>query len=734
MTYAQQSAPARVGDSTAAPGKPTGPVGAVKGKGSHIRRDVQGLRALAVLVIIVQHIWYWPKGGFTAVEVFFVISGYMITGLLLREQAKTGTISFSLFYRRRARRLLPASIAVLLATAALAKLIFSEARFRETIGDTIAAFFFAGNWRFASKESDYFTADGPISPLRHFWTLAVEEQFYVLWPVLLLLAALLAKRLGARRLLIIGVVLGGLVLASLSWGLAESQSNASLAYYSTFSRAWELGVGALVAVWVARPTSRVDPRLRRPGTMLGIAGIFASFFLVSEGSGFPVPWGLLSVLSTALILVAGHGGKQTRNELLTNEPMVKIGDLSYSIYLWHFPVIVFGREYYDIESPQGSIAAIVVMFVVAYFAYHLLENPIHRSNWLEPRGHGRARKPFFTPTYRRRAIAAVVVAGLGLTAFVYRPIETTDPSALRPGVVGSVPGAADQAVSAVSVQNSAVSQLQAQIDTALAATDWPELTPSLDEVISGSWISDSDRACGGAGPVPESCVWGPVDAPKTAVIVGDSIALSYSEALRGVFAQHPEWRFYSYASFGCTFTATRTRVSGPTNTARCPEEKQQTLEFLAEKNPDLVLITNRYGKRTDYAKDRFMTPAEWKASQLKMAKKIAGDVGTIAYLAPPPSDTDIATCYNQVNKPADCVSRVTQEWTNVAAVEAAVADLIPDAVWVDTRALFCDLDRGLCPAFVGGVAVKPDRSHVAQAYGAKIAPALDELLQEAGLL
>jgi peptidoglycan/LPS O-acetylase OafA/YrhL len=225
------------------------------------RLDIEGLRAVAVVAVILDHLVAWPSGGFVGVDVFFVISGFLITGLLLREHERTGTISFRGFYRRRVKRILPASILVLLVTVVVSRLLFNSSRFVQTALDAASAFLFVGNWRFAATGTDYFQSTAAPSPVQHFWSLAVEEQFYLVWPWLMLLVfALVGRRArGDRRRahLVAGGVMALITVASFAWAVHESTSTPTPG--TDGSR--PAGVGA--------PRRRPPGALRRPAPRRG---------------------------------------------------------------------------------------------------------------------------------------------------------------------------------------------------------------------------------------------------------------------------------------------------------------------------------------------------------------------------------------------------------------------------------------------------------------------------------
>ena len=228
-------------DTGAAPTRPT----------TAFRADIQGMRAVAVTAVILAHATGRPAGGFVGVDVFFVISGFLITGLLLREHERSGRISLPAFFGRRIKRILPASLVVLAATVALASWLFNAPRALATWWDAVSAALLVSNWRFEASGTDYFHATDAASPLQHFWSLSIEEQFYLVWPVLLVVLLAVAAR-GARPVLRSRIVVGGVlvVLIAASFAVAVWQSGAApqAAYFATGARVWELGAGALLAV------------------------------------------------------------------------------------------------------------------------------------------------------------------------------------------------------------------------------------------------------------------------------------------------------------------------------------------------------------------------------------------------------------------------------------------------------------------------------------------------------
>ena len=349
------------------------------------RLDLQGLRALAVLGVVASHATGWPTGGFAGVDVFFVISGFLVTGILLRDLSATGTIDLRAFFARRIRRLLPAALLVLSATVALASAVFHRARAEQTLGDALSALGLVSNWRFGLEGRDYFSST-EVSPLQHFWSLSIEEQFSVVWPLLLLLVVALVpaqRRRGAAGRALTGGAAAVLVAVSAVAAVNLTASDPTGAYFSTLARVGELGVGAVLAA-LAPVLGRMPRFLGGLLGWAGMAGVIASFVVIEPASAFPAPWAALPVTAAALVIAGGIAGDPRHRHLfpLTNPLSVAVGNVSYSLYLWHLPVIVFA----EVLLPPGPAWIPIVLLVTAVLSVATflgIEQPIHRSPWLE---------------------------------------------------------------------------------------------------------------------------------------------------------------------------------------------------------------------------------------------------------------------------------------------------------------------------------------------------------------
>lgn len=310
---------------------------------AHQRLDIQGLRMVAVLTVFVFHLFGWPEGGFVGVDVFFVISGFLITGNLLRMAERRGNIQFTQFYWNRVRRIVPAATVVLALTYLASTLVFIPYRAHQVGIDALFAFIFMSNWWFAAQETDYFAIGSAVSPIQHYWSLSIEEQFYFVWPALVFVIGMFVARkrwTHGHRMRLAAAVMSFFIAVSLGWALYETATSPTWAYFNTLARMWELGVGALLATSVgtlARIPSKAKPWL----SWSGLALIAISVLILRENSaGFPAPWALLPVAGATLVIAAGVGGEPAGQLFLRNPASVYIGNISYSLYLVHWPVIV----------------------------------------------------------------------------------------------------------------------------------------------------------------------------------------------------------------------------------------------------------------------------------------------------------------------------------------------------------------------------------------------------------
>jgi peptidoglycan/LPS O-acetylase OafA/YrhL len=349
------------------------------------RPDVEGLRAIAVSLVVLFHARFVPvSGGYIGVDVFFVVSGFLITGLLLRERLSTGATSLSRFYARRARRILPAATLVLMTTVVASYQFLGFLRANAVALDARWTAFFAANLHFALQDTQYLNALDPPSPLQHYWTLAVEEQFYLVWPLLFLIVASL--KVGASIRVRLAIVLIVIVIAAFAWSVIETGQDANWAFFSPLTRAWELASGAALAVAV--PALLRLPRAIGPWLgWFGLLVIVSSAFLLTESSRFPGYLAALPALGTAFAVAGGTVAPGSGAEvILSRAPLQWLGQRSYSLYLWHWPILIIAAQATStILSPLQNLTLVAVAIGLAAATFRLVENPIRHSKSLAKR-------------------------------------------------------------------------------------------------------------------------------------------------------------------------------------------------------------------------------------------------------------------------------------------------------------------------------------------------------------
>jgi peptidoglycan/LPS O-acetylase OafA/YrhL len=353
--------------------------------GTEFRPDIQALRALAVLLVVLYHANFpGIHGGFLGVDVFFVVSGFVITNVLLRERASTGIISIPGFYARRIRRILPAATVVLIATVFATYHWLSFITGASVAEDAKYVAVFIGNFRFASVGTQYFTANLPPSTLQQFWSLAVEEQFYLVWPVLFLLLTL-PRQLFSPVTRLIAVLLS-IIGLSLAWCIIETNQNAVWAFFSPLTRAWELALGALLAVLGPHLRGRA-PRIGLVLASVGAVTVLLCTWFYSSTTLWPGTAIIAPVLATGALIAGGSlRGPDSFGGFVRFAPIQWMGNISYSLYLVHWPIIAIATQYAISPLPRYSEVELVSLSIaLAALLYYTIENPIRKSKWLANR-------------------------------------------------------------------------------------------------------------------------------------------------------------------------------------------------------------------------------------------------------------------------------------------------------------------------------------------------------------
>ncbi|BCY14527.1 acyltransferase family protein [Actinoplanes sp. L3-i22] len=648
----------------------------------NFRPDIEGLRAVAVLLVVLGHAGApWLAGGYVGVDVFFVISGFLITSLLLREAAGGG-ISIRRFYARRALRLLPAAALVLVTTLVAARLWLPAIRMGELARDAMSAAGYVANLRFAVTGTDYLNADAPPSPFQHFWSLAVEEQFYLVWPLLLLLPK--------RKPLLVA-----LVLASFTAGVLETARSAPWAYFGPHARAWELGVGALLAVFGVRRESR----------LLGGAGlvaILAAALVFDDSTSYPGIYALLPVAGTAAVLVGGF-------RPLGAGPLQAVGRLSYGWYLWHWPLLLIAPAALGVDSslPLALLLSVLALGL-AWATYHLVENPLRHSRRLRVRP--------------RRALGL----GVGLSGAVAAVAVTI---ALLPHPVPAGAAIRDlRAATAHAADPYAV--ITRTVRAGRLARELPaNLTPTLARVNDDKARVWAD-GCHVEAPVvvaPGGCVYGDPASPTTVVLFGDSHAAQWFPALERLATEH-RWRLVSLTKSSCSAADLPLWHDGlKREYTECARFRASALARFRALKPALVVIGSSFNYRpVDTTTDEAV---QWRAAWQRTYGAFTGMGAKVAMLADTPYFAErVPVCLARQAR----LKRINRCGLSTAAalrgpVQRSVVAGFTTVTVIDPVPWLCGT---FCPPVIGNVLVYRDSNHLTTTYARTVAPLLDRALPQ----
>lgn len=676
---------------------------------SAVRPEIQALRAAAVLLVVIYHLW--PSvlsGGYVGVDVFFAISGFLITSHLLKEVDAGGRVSLASFWARRARRLLPASLSTLLFCAVATILFVPEIHWQSFLADIRASTFYFQNWHLASTSVDYLRAADAPSPVQHFWSLSAEEQFYLVWPVLILLAALAgtgrarrARPLIRRRILL---VLGLVTIASFVTSVLLTSSDPAQAYFITPTRAWEFGAGGLLALLAVSGSGPV--LLRSLLAWGGIVAIGATAVLYTDGTPFPGYTALLPVLGTLAIIQAGAPDALfTPTRVFRLRPVQFFGDISYSLYLWHWPLLILAPFVLDHDTTDPMRALVFVLSIgFAWGSKVFIEDPVRRSRLLS---RGRPVITFGLTVAATALVFSVAAAGSQHVTNKLREAKakTEKTVASRPRCFGAA----------------SLDPNRACVNPALAKT----VVPSPLEARNEENPACTRKTKVGSVSVCEFGV-APDKARRTFALIGDSHATHWRAGME-VVADAEKWHGLSITRTGCPYSRAVYVLPEPTRT-NCINWNRQVPAMLA-KHPevDTVFVSNITGGHVERApgKSEAQTKLQgyrdgWAAFPpsvkhivvLRDTPKVHGDTLDCV---------DNATAAGKAAGPACAVRRLSAIDDDPAARVARQTGP-PAAQVADMTNYICGVKR--CDVVVGGVLVYKDVHHLTREYSTTLGPYL----------
>jgi peptidoglycan/LPS O-acetylase OafA/YrhL len=719
--------------------------------GAVFRPELQGLRGIAILAVLLFHAEVpGASGGFVGVDVFFVLSGFLITGLLLREHEATGQIGLRSFYVRRIRRIAPAAVVVVMATLVAARLCVAPLDAPAVALDGSASILSLANIRFALDATDYWNRDIAPSPFLHFWSLGVEEQFYLLWPAMLLLICRAARPRVAATVILIGIV-----LVSATLGIVQTDVGDPWAFYGLPARAWQLALGGLLLT-AERPIARLPSSLRVSAAWAGLFAIVASVVVIGPATSYP---GAIAIVPTAgaagLIIGAGEGGLLKR--LLTAPPLLFLGVISFSLYLVHWPVFALPARLLPIGTVlplQARIGLIALSVALAALLHIAVERPFHRWQRL-------ARDPIKVGAMG--SLSAIVVAALVLNALggsrAADAIASLDQGLLPTSTRAALPptevpfnGPAPDGVNDAKPAPDRNATSRAVVTMSPTPTPTPTPTPARGSPSSAA-ASSSTAKTPAALPVPSDlvpalakarddwefgqhacytrhksieipdCSYGAEGSSITVALVGDSHALQWSPALQAI-AQRRHWHLLTYTKLSCPF------IDIPTYSdmlgreySECAVWRGRVVDRLRKVRPDMTIVAVAGGFRPTDPLD-----ADPHRQGEALARLLAQIPGELAVLIDTPTlSFDVPGCLSRhLDDMRPCLTprdtafgpdHGTLERTGAAASGAHVIDL---------SGALCPGDP--CPVVMGRFLMYRDAQHLTSTFSSAFAPTLERAL------
>ena len=698
------------------------------------RRDIEGLRAVAVIAVLLFHFGVPGfDGGYVGVDVFFVISGFLITSLLIRERSTTGGISLSAFYARRIRRLLPISAVVLVVTAVAAALWLEPTRLSDLARDIMAASLFSVNFVLANRGTDYLGAAAQPSAVQHYWSLAIEEQFYLVWPGLIALVTIGARNVRRR----VAATMVVLIALSFTASIALTSGHPSWSYFGLHTRAWELGLGALVAA-VVRSAHNTSQRVRSVIGWAGLAGVGLSVVTFGSVVAFPGWAALLPVVAAACVLFAGDDVLDGPTRVLGARPLQWVGQRSYSLYLWHWPALIIAQAAVGNDFHlQAKIGVLLIVVGVADLGYRFIENPVRRSPRLLTNS---------VLTLRLGAALIVVGALVGLALTSYQPDITTGVLAVSPTLIDSTSttGATVATTATSTAATTTIAQAPAGPSAPFSMAAAAPLQPIVDAVSVNvapdnlkppllnakqdtSVIYTNDCHQYYKSSVKKDCVFGDPNGSVTVALWGDSHAAQWFVALDAIGKQRG-WKVLSLTQGGCPFLDVLTYNRDANATFNhCVPWRQSARNFMKQSGANVVFLAQYYGllKSTDRQP---ITVASWQQQLGPLIDSLRADgIEPIMLGDTPDPPSAVPACVSSHRRAVnDCAPKAASD--RVVGIDDAVRSitLASGTGFVEPRRWLCAND--VCPVIVGDLLVYRDESHVSNTFMRSLTPVIDQVV------
>jgi peptidoglycan/LPS O-acetylase OafA/YrhL len=718
--------------------------GAARGDG--FRHDIQGLRAIAVVLVLAFHLW--PDvvtGGYVGVDSFFVISGFLITAHLLEHPPRRSRDLLE-FWGRRIRRLLPAAFLVLAATAIASRIVAPETRWAATAGEIIASALYVQNWVLANSSVDYLAAAEPPTPVQHYWSLSVEEQFYLLWPILILAVFWLVARSGIGAKLVTRMAMLAVVAGSLFVSISSTATEPASAYFITPTRMWELAAGGLIATmpplgaWGG--AGRIPSRFVDGVAWLGLAMLLVAGIAFTPDTPFPGSAAILPVLGTALVILAASTGSWSPTRFLRVRPVQHLGDTSYSIYLWHWPLIVLWPYVFDSISPVGVVAIIGLTLGLATLSKVYVEDAFRFAPSFQP----------LKPTFRFAVAGMLVLSIAGGAQLVEAQVRLDQALASANGELPDAGG--DQTDAPSTPVPTLVPGATVDPDATETPTGpGPTATPGFDTCLGASSIVRGFDVCpqdpaGKMVPSPlaaatdqsdaypdrcwnyapfgthKTCTYG--KGPIKIALVGNSHAGQWLPALQ-VLAKKDGWTITTFLASQCNATDTELEFYAAAKTAGCLAYGDWVIDQAGGGAFDLVVWSERQSVPVN--------DGGWPATAPKALAGYASflqrwhDAGTKVLVlqdTPYPGKTlsSVPDCLASHPRNQLACAGTPDTWRPMDPLfAAATAADLPGISTLATRQFLCT--DTICPAVIGTIVAYFDASHMTATFSRTTAPFIE---------
>lgn len=675
--------------------------------GIGFRPEVQALRAVAVMMVVVFHLQPAAlPGGFIGVDVFFVISGFLITGHLLREHARTSRVDLAAFWAARARRILPAALVCIAVTMVAVWALLPPTQWARLGTHGIASTLSALNWVLAADAVDYLAASNDVSPLQHFWSLGVEEQFYLFWPFVVVAAGAGVARWRGRAMPT--MLFAGVAVASFALSAVAVMAGDPAAYFATTTRVWELAVGGLLALWL--PTASPRPLVGVVCSLTGLLVIGAAGLAISRDDPFPGALALVPVVGAALVIAGGtpHGALSPA-PLIRWRPVQWLGGISYSLYLWHFPpIVLFSAVAGRAPGWFASSAIVVGSIVLAALSHRFIERPIRGAAWLRVRSW--------------RALSAGAVA-MTTTAVVCLALPAAqhqiEQEWLRAAAALDASGATG--AEALAERRAASVRAIAYGDGEVAMTPAPSRA-------GADFPARDHPGCSAAPRSDETplCVGGDPDGAVRVVLVGDSHAEQFLPALFQIGAERG-WRVETRLHASCPFNAER-RLLETRGGSVCAGPNATTLTALLGDPPDLVVTANWASGDFEETDTGHAPGVLGYADWWNLLADAGSEVVAIKDTPMPRDDPRASDCLAANYAQPERCGMPRGEAVRLLGIVDKAQVLAPRTSVIDLTDLLCVED--VCPAVIGNVLVYRDTNHLTDTFVRTMTPFLAERLPD----